>query len=171
MPWEAATVSEQRQRFLEDYGLNYYSPSELAERFGVSRKTAHKWIARFEQSGQSCIHELSRRPHSCPWQTHVANLQEIPNLRMAHSARVLGSSSNSCANAIAGRPCPWCPTGIPAGPQRHLGCRREEAVSPEERPVLLPTDGQRPGPPLRPWTRRATDDLPGPHNPALQRLF
>ena len=41
MPWKGVTVSEQRQRFLEDYQLNYYSISELAERFGISRKTAH----------------------------------------------------------------------------------------------------------------------------------
>jgi predicted DNA-binding protein YlxM (UPF0122 family) len=53
MPWKGVTVSEQRQRFIEDYLLNYYSISGLAERFGVSRKTAHthpghqgKWINR-----------------------------------------------------------------------------------------------------------------------------
>ena len=40
MPWRGVTVSEQRERFLEDYRLNYYSLSELAERFNVSRKTA-----------------------------------------------------------------------------------------------------------------------------------
>jgi hypothetical protein len=34
MPWKGVTVSEQRQRFLEDYQLNYYSVSDLAERFG-----------------------------------------------------------------------------------------------------------------------------------------
>ncbi|NIS80105.1 MAG: helix-turn-helix domain-containing protein, partial [Anaerolineales bacterium] len=41
-------VSEQRQRFLEDYQLSYYSVTELAERFGISRKTAYKWINRFK---------------------------------------------------------------------------------------------------------------------------
>jgi hypothetical protein len=34
MPWKGVTVSEQRQRFLEDYLLNFYSKTELAERFG-----------------------------------------------------------------------------------------------------------------------------------------
>jgi len=34
MPWKGVTVSEQRQRFLEDYLLNYYSVTDLAERFG-----------------------------------------------------------------------------------------------------------------------------------------
>jgi len=68
MPWKGVTVSEQRQRFLEDYQLNYYSISELAKRFSISRKTAHKWINQFKQHGQAGFHEHSRRPHSCPWQ-------------------------------------------------------------------------------------------------------
>jgi len=55
MPWRSVTVSEQRERFIEDYQLNYYSVTELAERFGISRKTANthpghqgKWIERFK---------------------------------------------------------------------------------------------------------------------------
>jgi predicted DNA-binding protein YlxM (UPF0122 family) len=52
MPWkntrimtlERCYLSDQRQRFIEDYLLNYYSISELAERFTISRRTAHKWI-------------------------------------------------------------------------------------------------------------------------------
>jgi transposase-like protein len=62
MPWKGVTVSEQRQRFLEDYQLNYYSVSELAERFSISRKTAHMWINRFKKHGQAGFHEQSRRP-------------------------------------------------------------------------------------------------------------
>jgi len=34
-------VSEQRQRFLEDYQLNYYSITELDARFSIPRATAH----------------------------------------------------------------------------------------------------------------------------------
>ena len=56
MPWKGVTVSEQRQRFLEDYQLNYYPVTEQAEHFSISRKTAYpgpttragKWIDRFE---------------------------------------------------------------------------------------------------------------------------
>ncbi len=60
MPWKGVSVSEQRQRFLEDYLLNYYSISELSERFSISRTTAHKWINRFNQHGQEGYQELSR---------------------------------------------------------------------------------------------------------------
>jgi len=84
MPWKGVTVSEQRQRFLEDYQLSYYSVSELAERFSISRKTAHKWINRFKKHGQAGFHEHSRRPHSCPWQTDKVIVEELVNVRTAH---------------------------------------------------------------------------------------
>jgi transposase len=75
MPWKGVTVSEQRQRFLD---------SELAERFCISRTTAYKWINRFKQFGQSGYHELSRRPHTCPWQTEKAIVGELVEARKAH---------------------------------------------------------------------------------------
>ncbi len=84
MPWKGVTVSEQRQRFLEDYQLNYYSVTELAERFGISRKTAYKWVNRFKRHGQVGFHEHSRRPHSCPWQTDAAIVDELVRFRKAH---------------------------------------------------------------------------------------
>jgi transposase InsO family protein len=84
MPWKGVTVSEQRQRFIEDYLLNYYSISELAERFSISRRTAHKWINRYREHGQEGYQELSRRPHSCPWQTNKAIAAELVKLRKAH---------------------------------------------------------------------------------------
>jgi transposase InsO family protein len=40
--------------------------SELCRRFGVSRKTGYKWIARFKAGGQEALVERSRRPHRSP---------------------------------------------------------------------------------------------------------
>jgi putative transposase len=84
MPWEGVTVSEQKRRFIEDYLLNYYSITELARRFGITRKTAHKWIKRYLEHGPSGLEEQSRRPHSCPWQTDPAVVAEILALRERH---------------------------------------------------------------------------------------
>jgi transposase InsO family protein len=81
MPWKGVTVSEQRQRFLEDYLKNYYSITELADRFSISRTTAHKWIKRYKEHGQSGFHERSRRPHCCPFQTDPAIVEELVALR------------------------------------------------------------------------------------------
>ena len=86
MPWEGVTVSEQRQRFIEDYLLNYYTITELSQRFSISRKTAHKWINRYLEKGLVGLEEQSRRPHSCPWQTEPAVAAKIVALREKHSS-------------------------------------------------------------------------------------
>jgi transposase InsO family protein len=84
MPWKGVTVSEQRQRFIEDVLLNCYSVTELAERFSISRKTAHKWINRYEEGGQAGLEEQSRRPHNSPGQTDPAIVAELVGLRERH---------------------------------------------------------------------------------------
>ena len=83
MPWEGVTVSEQRQNFIRDYADGHYSRTELAERFGISRKTAHKWIKRFKAEGLKGLEELSRRPHCCPWQTDKRIVEDLVGLRKA----------------------------------------------------------------------------------------
>jgi transposase InsO family protein len=84
MPWKGVTVSEERQRFLEDYRLGYYTVTDLAERFSISRKTAHKWIDRLKRTGEIGFHELSRRPHHSPAATAPATVSELVLLRKAH---------------------------------------------------------------------------------------
>ena len=60
MPRRGVTVSEHRQRFLEDYELDYYSVTELSERFGISRTTAYThpgqqdgWVSWLKKQGQA----------------------------------------------------------------------------------------------------------------------
>lgn len=53
MPWKGVTVSEERQRFLEDYRLKYYTVSELAERFNISRRIAHPGLRLGQASGST----------------------------------------------------------------------------------------------------------------------
>jgi putative transposase len=87
MPWEGVTVSEQRRNFIRDYTGGRCSKTELAERFGISRKTAYKWIDRFKEQGLKGLEELSRRPHSCPWQTDKRIVEDLVALRKAHPFR------------------------------------------------------------------------------------
>lgn len=77
-------MSEQRPRFIEDYLLNYYSISELDERFEISRRTAHNWINRYKEHGQEGYQELSRRPLTCPWRIDQAIVDELVSLSKAH---------------------------------------------------------------------------------------
>jgi transposase InsO family protein len=87
MSWEGVTVSQQRQNFIRDYLAGLYSKVELAQSFSISRKTAYKWINRFQAHGAPGLEELSRRPHSCPWQTDPSIVQEIRTLREAKPSR------------------------------------------------------------------------------------
>jgi len=87
MPWNEVTVKEQRQNFIRDYRLGYYDISELAARFGISRKSAYKWIRRWEQSGTCGLDDQSRRPHSCRWQTPQRIRDELVRARKARPRR------------------------------------------------------------------------------------
>ena len=80
-------MKEQRENFIRDYRLDYYTVSELAQRFGVSRKTAYKWIGRWEEHGADGLEEQSRRPQGCPWQTPQEIREELIRLREAKPSR------------------------------------------------------------------------------------
>jgi len=47
---------------IAEYGEEGYGVTELAARYGVSRKTAYKWIGRYEAEGWAGLAERSRAP-------------------------------------------------------------------------------------------------------------
>jgi transposase InsO family protein len=67
MPWSAPTVSELRTAFAHAVRTAGQSVSQAARDFGISRKTAYKWLARFDQKRP--LHNQSRKPHRSPNQT------------------------------------------------------------------------------------------------------
>ena len=74
MPWTETAPMNERMRFVTDWERDLYSMVELCERYGVSRKTGDKWIARYEREGLDGLRERSRAPHHCPHRiaAHVA---------------------------------------------------------------------------------------------------
>ncbi len=58
-----------------------------AERFGISRKTAHKWVKRSKAEGLKGLEELSRRPRSRPWQTDKRIVEDLVALRKASPSK------------------------------------------------------------------------------------
>lgn len=84
MPWETVTVREQKQRFIKDYLAGYYRISELAERYSITRKTAHKWINRFAELGTRGLADRPRRPTGCPWSTDQAISTLLIELKRRH---------------------------------------------------------------------------------------
>jgi putative transposase len=53
MPWKETTPMLEKMRFVADYEQGQFAMSELAERYGISRKTAYKWLKRFREGGPS----------------------------------------------------------------------------------------------------------------------
>jgi transposase InsO family protein len=60
------------------------SVTELCEDFGVSRKTAYKWWARYRQYGRAGLTERSHAPAVVPWAITEAQAEAIIGLRRAH---------------------------------------------------------------------------------------
>ncbi len=69
MPWKENTTMSLRQEFIRLATQPRANISVLARRFGISRKTAYKWIKRYLEEGPNGLAERSRRPRHSPYQT------------------------------------------------------------------------------------------------------
>ena len=65
MPWREYSVMSQR-RELVMFASDNTNISRLSRRYGISRKTAYKWIKRYIQEGERGLSDRSRRPHHSP---------------------------------------------------------------------------------------------------------
>lgn len=72
---------EQRRRFVRDYESGQWLLAELCDRFGITRPTAYKWLARYEELGEEGLEELSRAPHRCPHRVERSLEQKILAMR------------------------------------------------------------------------------------------
>lgn len=84
MGWKGVTVMDQRIRFISEYLEGYFPVSELCRQFGISRKTAYKWIERYMDFGAEGLADQSRRPRSCPHATSDALVEAIIKARSVH---------------------------------------------------------------------------------------
>jgi len=84
LPWEVTEPVKERQRLIQAYVAGRYTLSELAEDFGVSRKTAHKWLRRYAEAGPA---GLTDRPHAAcshPNATPAAVVAAVIRAKGAH---------------------------------------------------------------------------------------
>ena len=84
MPWKTATVPTERARFVLEAELSFYSFSELCRRYGITRRTGHKWVERYQEEGLSGLEDRSHRPHSCPHLTPEPVVARILEIRRRH---------------------------------------------------------------------------------------
>jgi putative transposase len=69
MPWSQTSPMDQRTQFIADHLREVLSITELCDLYGVSRKTAYKWIDRYLRQGPAGLEERTRRPQSSPNRT------------------------------------------------------------------------------------------------------
>jgi transposase len=86
MPWAERSIVNIRREFLLRVSAREAPVAELARQYGISRKTAYKWIARFEQRGVEGLVDESRRPRTSPLETTSEMAQEIFSLRQSPSS-------------------------------------------------------------------------------------
>ncbi|MCA1600525.1 MAG: integrase core domain-containing protein [Acidobacteria bacterium] len=84
MPWKEVLVPEARRRFVLATRQKSESFASLCRRFGISRKSGYKWLARYAQGGGRALCDASRRPHYCA-KAHRSFWREA--LRRARRAR------------------------------------------------------------------------------------
>jgi putative transposase len=66
MPWKETCVRNERTIMIAEYLSGDYTLAELARRSGVSRKTVHKWVGRYEREPGCGLVDGSRAPHHHP---------------------------------------------------------------------------------------------------------
>jgi transposase InsO family protein len=88
MPWRESTVSDLKEEFVRLASAGGINFSQLCLRYGISRKTGYKWLARWAAgcgSSRSLL-ALSSRPHNSPKLTAPAVQQQVLDVRAAHPA-------------------------------------------------------------------------------------
>lgn len=80
MPWKEESVMSQRQRLVERLLLPDANISELCKSYKVSRKTAYKWLSRYQSGGISALADKSKVPANQPNRLSVEMEERIIKL-------------------------------------------------------------------------------------------
>jgi len=85
MSWNTCTAMSLRRELVLMAAQSQANLSELCRRYGVSRKTAYKWIARY-RGGPDVLVDRSRKPTHSPSRTPPGVEAAVLRVREAHSA-------------------------------------------------------------------------------------
>ncbi len=81
MPWIERKPMDEKLLLIADYLRQSSDFTTLCRRYGVSRKTGYKWVARYRDQGLPGLDEASRRPKVNPTQLPWVVRQAIVELR------------------------------------------------------------------------------------------
>jgi transposase InsO family protein len=75
---------DERLQFIADHQRRLCPMTELCARYGVSRTTGYKWLARYAAEGARGLHDRSHAPHTCPHRIEEALATLLCATRRAH---------------------------------------------------------------------------------------
>lgn len=81
MSWKEIFTVVRRLQFVKLALKAQQSMSQLCRRFGISRKSGYKWMARFEREGPRGLRDRACRPHRSPRRISAQWLSRIRRLR------------------------------------------------------------------------------------------
>jgi len=81
MPWRISSAMSERFEFVMLASQENANIRALCRRFGISSRTAYKWLARYELEGAAGLGDRSRRPHHSPMQTPLKMTKRVVALR------------------------------------------------------------------------------------------
>jgi transposase InsO family protein len=124
MPWKETTTMLERAELIKQAKEEGANISALCRKYGISRKTAYKWLKRELEDGTGGLADQSRRPRHSPRQIRTDMEQQVLAVREAHPAwggrkirRVLKDQGQ---------------TAIPAASTITVILRRNEQIDPQE---------------------------------------
>ena len=111
MPWRECTYMSEREELVALALKPGANLSQLCRSYGVSRKTAYKWLSRQAEQGRPGLADKSRRPLSSPRQTPEAMEKQVCELRqetgwggrkLHHTLRNEGAPEVPASSTITG---------------------------------------------------------------------
>lgn len=84
MPWKETTTMSNRASFIKQAKAEGANISALCRTYGISRKTAYKWLQREREGGVKGLADQSRRPKHSPRQTEAELEAQVLAVREDH---------------------------------------------------------------------------------------
>src|SRR5215470_10772705 len=84
MPWKMTFPEDQRVQFIVEALYGQSSIADLCRSFAISRKTAYKWLARYDREGALGLIDRSRAPHGHPHALPSGVAARLLDVRQKH---------------------------------------------------------------------------------------
>jgi putative transposase len=85
MVWKERSRMDERMLLVSEYLKGEVAMAELCRRYGVSRKTAYKWLGRYNADGPTGLLDRSRAPHTHPTRVEPIVVEALLQARRSHA--------------------------------------------------------------------------------------